>query len=242
MKSICLTIFVLFFCLFSGLRLRAQESPVFHRNFIGFTLSQVPFLDYRFSYERRFLPSHGIKLELGYKPAIRYFTDATIIDLGQNTTGWCYRNTASWYYLSLGYRYYFNEKKTAYLSSELFYKLMTADMIMYSWGLVNSDYSRNAFEVRSMHTNCLGLNLLVGKRMPIHVSDGFNMGLDIYGGFSVRTKFIHTVIYGHTEVNHYHDEGVGTVSIPVSDNPVITDSRLVQAMFQAGLIIFVSWK
>ena len=228
-----------FFLLFSTAS--AQDNPVHHRNFIGVSLTEIPCLDIRLSYEFRPAPSHGIKMELGYKPAFKYFTDATNVDLGQNATGWCYRNTANWYYFSLGYRYYFNKKKTAYLSPEVFYKLMTADMIVYSWGLVNSDYSRNAFEVRSMHTDCIGVNLLVGKRARIRFSEGFNMGVDMFTGVTLRFKDVSTRIYGHTEVGHYHDSGVGTVYIPVSDNPVIKDEHLIQPMVQAGVILYGSW-
>jgi hypothetical protein len=220
----------------------AQDEGTFHRNFIGATLTQLPFGDYRFSYERRIAPSHGFKVELGYKPAYKSFTDATNIDLGQDATGWCYRNTADWYYISLGYRNYFNKKKTFYLSPELFYKIMTADMIVYSWGMVNSDYSRNAFELRSMHTDCIGLNLLIGKRARIRFSKGFNMGLDIYSGLTLRTKMIHTTTYGHVEIGHYHDEGVGYVSIPVSDHPTISDTQITQVMLQFGIVLYASWK
>jgi len=220
----------------------AQETPVFHRNFIGATLTELPFIDFRLSYERRITPVHGVKIEIGYKPATRYFTDATIINLGQTPTGWCYRNTANWYYLSMGYRYYFNKKKTFYVSPELFYKLMTANMIMYSWGITNSSTSRNAFEVRSMHADVIGLNLLLGKKVPIKFSKGFHMGFDFYTGLSLRGKFIHTSTYGHVEISHYHDEGVGTVSIPVTDDPYLSYTITYQAMIQFGIVLFASWK
>jgi len=242
MKNIYLKITILLTCCLMVSSIVAQDTQIYHRNFIGANLLQLPFGDYRLSYERRLKPSHGFKLELGYKPATRYFTDATIINLGQKATGWCYRNTANWYYVSLGYRYYINKKKTVYLSPELFYKLMTANMIVYSWGIVNSETSCNAFELRSMHTDCIGLNLLVGKRATIKFCKGFHMGLDMFIGFSVRTKWIHTTNYGHVEIWHYHDEGVGTVSIPVSDNPDKINTQFVQGMFQLGVIMFFSWK
>ena len=227
-------------CLFVT-SVRSQNDTVFHRNFIGVTLTELPFVDFRVSYERRIAPSHGIKLEVGYKPAFKYFTDATNINLGQNATGWCYRNTANWYYASLGYRYYFNAKKTVYFSPEAFYKIMTADMIVYSWGISNNGL-RNAFELRSMFADCLGLNLLIGKKARIKFSEGFNMGVDIFTGITLRSKMIHTTTYGHVEVSHYHDESVNQVSIPVSEHPDQSDTQLVQIMLQFGVVLFLSWK
>jgi hypothetical protein len=219
-----------------------QDSTGYHRNFIGIALTQLPFVDFRLSYERRITPSHGIKIDIGYKPGYKYFTDATKIDLGDNATAWCYRNTANWYYVSLGYRYYFNKRKTFYLSPEIFYKLMTANMIIYSWGIENGDYSINAFELRTMHTDCMGLNMLIGKRARIRFSKGFNMGLDIFSGITARFKMINTTTYGHVEVGHYHDEGVGQVFIPASDNPDKSHDKLVQFMLQFGVVLFASWK
>jgi len=237
----CLIVTLVLVLSIMGLSLRAQDSLVFHRNFIGLTLTELPCTDFRLSYERRIRPAHGFKIELGYKPATRYFTDATNINLGQDATGWCYRSTASWYYASLGYRYYMNRKRNLYVSPEIFYKYMDAEMIMYSWGLVNSDYSRNAFEVRTMHCNMGGLNLLVGKRAPIRFSKGFHMGIDFFGGMTIRLKFLETWTYGHVEVSHYHDEGVGVISIPVSDTPDISNTSLFQFMVQGGIILFASW-
>ncbi|MFZ4522968.1 MAG: hypothetical protein ACOYNC_14760 [Bacteroidales bacterium] len=242
MKIIFPTTTLLLTCCLLVSSVSAQDSLDYHRNIIGANLTELPCLDYRLSYERRLTPSHGIKVEIGYKPATRYFTDATIINLGQDATGWCYRNTANWYYLSVGYRYYINKKKTSYLSPELFYKRMTANMILYSWGILNSESSLNAFEVRSMFTDCIGMNLLIGKRVRIKFCKGFHAGIDMYAGFTGRLKLINTTVYGHDEIWHYHDEGVGIVSIPVSDNPAKIYSPLVQGMVQAGLVLFFSWR
>lgn len=225
----------------TGMGLKAQDSLVFHKNFLGISLTEIPCVDFRFSYERRITPLHGIRIELGYKPAIRYFTDATNIDLGQNATGWCYRYTANWYYASLGYRYYLNRKRNLYVSPELFYKYMNADMIVYSWGLYHGSTLRNAFEVRSMNCSMGGLNLLVGKRAAVKFGKGFHMGIDFFGGLTMRLKFLDTWTYGHLENSHYHDEGVGVISIPVSDTPDISNTSLFQFMVQGGIILFASW-
>ncbi|MCX6251353.1 MAG: hypothetical protein NTX61_11450 [Bacteroidetes bacterium] len=241
MKKIYIKITALLICYLIVSSVIAQDERYYHRNFIGGNLSEIPFLDYRLSYEYRLTPSHGFKIEMGYKPATRYFTDATIINLGQKTTGWCYRNTANWYYISLGYRYYINKKKTVYISPELFYKLMTADKIVYSWGIINSETSLNAFDLRSMTTDCIGTNLLIGKRATIRFCKGFHMGFDFFTGLSIRAKLIHTTTYGHIEVSHYHDEGVGIVSIPESDNPDHGTTTFVQGMLQFGVIMFFSW-
>ena len=68
------------------------------------------------------------------------------------------------------------------------------------------------------------------------------MGLDMFTGISFRTKDIQTLTYGHVEVNHAHDEGVGRIAIPVSDHPEEDNSLIVQGMIQCGLIMFFSWK
>jgi len=220
----------------------AQETQVYHKNFIGFTLSELPFMDFRLSYERRISPTHGFKLELGYKPAYTSMTDATNIDLGQTPTAWCYRNTANWYYVSVGYRYYFNHRKTFYVSPELFYKGLSADHIIYSYGVVNSDWSENAYEIRTMHADIAGLNLLIGHRSRIRFSDSFNAGFDIYTGITLREKFIHTTIYGSTIVGHYHDSGVGIVAIPYYDTPDDTHTNSLMLFLQFGVVLFFSWK
>ena len=221
---------LLFLCTAAGWNVNAQDSLVFHRNFIGISLTEIPCLDFRISYERRITPVHGLKIELGYKPATRYFTDATNIDLGQNATGWCYRYAANWYSASIGYKYYLNRKRNIYASPELFYKYMTADMIMYSYGLSHGSTLRNAFEIRSMNCSMGGLNLLAGKRAAIRFSKGFSMGIDFFAGLTLRMKFLDTQTYGHVEKSRYHDEGVGVISIPVSDEPLISNTTLIQVM------------
>jgi hypothetical protein len=221
----------------------AQEKEIFDKNYAGLTITQLPFLDYRISYERRITPKRGIKMEIGYKPAFKYFTDATIINLGHNATGWAYRNTADWYYVSLGYRYYFNAKRTIYFSPEVFYKLMKADNIIYSYGGINhSEWFTNYFELRSMHTDCFGLNGLVGTSVMARSSKLFILHIDTFTGLSLRYKSSSTTIYGHTEVGHYYDSSVGTVYIPISDEPQKIEKRFVQLMLQFGMVLFISWK
>jgi hypothetical protein len=51
-----------------------------------------------------------------------------------------------------------------------------------------------------------------------------------------------TKVYGHLEVLHAHDSGVGSVSIPVSDNPIINNDNLYQCMVQFGIIFYGSWR
>jgi len=104
-----------------SLQSKPQDTLGFNRNFIGLTATELLFVDFRISYERKINPSTGIKLEIGYKPDLTNFTDATKIDLGHQPTAWCYRNTAHWYYIAVAYKYYFNRDKTLYLSPEFFY-------------------------------------------------------------------------------------------------------------------------
>jgi hypothetical protein len=221
----------------------AQEVASWHRNYLGITVSELPFVDFRLSYEYRLSETHSFKAEVGYKPATQTFTDATNINLGLDATGWCYRNTADWYYASLGYKYYFARKKRFYLSPEVFYKYMTTNgLMMFSWGIENGGELVNGFEVRSMTVNVAGFNLLIGKKIPINISKGFNLGLDIFTGFTGRLKIMQTKIYGHVEKTHEHDSGVGVISIPVSEDPTIDNRTYFQGMVQFGIILYGSWK
>ena len=131
----------------------SQEPKTIHKNYVGLSITELLFVDFRVSYERKINATHGIKFDVGYKPDFRYFTDATKINLGQEPTAWCYRNTATWYYISIGYRYYFNRKKTIYASPELFYKILQADQIVYTWGIGGGTMLTNQYEVRSMRTD-----------------------------------------------------------------------------------------
>ena len=221
----------------------AQEVVPWHRNYFGITISELPFIDIRASYEYRPSDTHSFKIELGYKPATRYFTDATNIDLGLDATGWCYRNTASWYYASLGYKYYFNDKRTFYISPEVFYKYMTTNgLIMFSWGLDNSDMLSNAYEIRSMSVNMAGFNFLIGKRIQVKISKGCSLGLDIFTGVTGRFKIMQTKTYGHVETTRYHDDNIGTIAIPISDDPSVENRDYFQGMVQFGIILYGAWK
>jgi hypothetical protein len=230
------------FVVYSQEAIHAEESQVFHKNFIGITLTELPFVDFRISYERRITPTHGIIFSSGYKLAFKGYTDATQVDLGQTPTAWCYRNTATWLYFAVGYRYYFNKNKTIYFSPELFYKYMWADTIVYTFGVgPNGNTLTNQYEVRSMETNLTGLNLLIGKKVRIRFSEGFNMGLDVYSGLTVRYKLINTTIFGSKTASRYHDEGVTTISIPISENPAIINENFFQFSVQFGINLFFSW-
>jgi len=242
MKSLSLHFTVLVFCCLMTFHSLAQDPPVVHRNFIGFTLTELPFLDFRLSYERRLTPIHALTFSVGFKPAYKSYADATQVNLGQNTTAWCYRNTANWLYFSAGYRFYFGRKKTVYTSGELFYKYMWANEIIYSFGLQNTETIRNQYELRSMSTNLAGLNLLIGKRVTIRFSNYIHMGLDIYAGLSLRCKFINTTIYSSYIATHYHDEGIGVVSLPLSENSNVTYQTMFQGSPQFGINLFFSWK
>lgn len=236
-----LLLFVLFLVVLAA---NAQETNNDHRNFLSVSLTQLIYLDFRASYERRISPSHGLKIEFSYKPVLSSFTDATIIDLGLNATGWCYRYTAEWYYISLGYRYYFNKKKTIYCSPEVFFKSMSANNIIYSYGVGSSGASNltNIYEAKSMKARLVGLNLLVGKRFRIKVSEGFHMGFDVFTGFSLRFKTIYTTIYGSVKVVHAHDSSPRPGAIPISENPLVESNDLIQASPQFGINLFFSWK
>jgi hypothetical protein len=221
----------------------AQETVSWHRNYMGITVSELPFLDFRLSYEYRFSEIHSLKIELGYKILTKYFTNATAIDLGLDGTGWCYRNTANWYYISLGYKYYFARKKTFYLSPEVFYKYMTTGgLMMYSWGIENDGDLINGFEIRSMTAHVAGFNMLIGKKIRFRSSKRFNMGFDIFTGITGRVKIMQTKIYGHLEAEHSHDSDAGTISIPVSDDPTINNDTMFQFMAQFGIIFYGAWR
>jgi hypothetical protein len=223
---------------------KAQKTNNDHRNFLSVSLTQLIYLDFRASYEKRISSSHGVKIEFSYKPVLSSYTDATIINFGLNATGWCYRYTAEWYYISLGYRYYFNKKKTIYCSPEIFFKTMSANNVIYSYGVGSSrtTYLTNIFEAKSMKAHVVGLNLLVGKRFRIKVSEGFHMGFDMFTGFSLRLKNIYTTIYGSVKVVRRHDSAPHPGAIPISENPLIESNNLVQASPQFGINLFFSWK
>jgi len=218
---------------------KSQEQQIDHKNFVGVGITELIFVDFRISYERRITPSHGIIVQLSYKPAFTEFTDATSISLGQDVTGWCYRNTARWYYGSIGYRYYFNTKKTIYLSPEVFYKNMSADKIIYSYG---NGGTANTYEVRSMNTDLIGMNLLIGKKIRFKFSKSFNMGLDIFTGLTIRYKNIFTTTYGSVTSQHGHDESPRPNPIPITDTPLEVTNNLGQVFVQFGIILFTSWK
>jgi hypothetical protein len=222
--------------------IRPQGTQVFHSDFIGFSLSELPFADFRLFYERKLNPSHGIIVTAGYKPAYKSFTDATQINLGQTSTSWCYRNTATWLYLAAGYRYYFNQNKTFYASPEIFYKYGWADKIVYTFGVGSGGNTlTNQYEIRSMTASIAGLNLLAGKKLRIKFSQGFHMGLDIYAGLTLRYKLLNTTIYGMETASRYHDETVNLISIPLSEDPDISKEDLFQFSGQFGINLFFSW-
>ena len=239
--------------LFCGLSLAAlsgqaqYELPpayyhLIHRNYIGISLTELAFTDFRISYERRLTHSHGYLISAGYKLPFRTFTDATQIDLGLKATGWCYRNTANWLYVSAGYKYYFNRKKTAYLSPELFYKNMWCDRVVYTFGVGNGGSTlTNQYEIRSMSANLAGINLLIGKKLLIEFSNTFNMGFDVYTGLTMRYKLINTTIYGTKTASRGHDESVHVISIPLSEDPELVRDNLFQFSVQFGINLFCSW-
>jgi hypothetical protein len=232
---------LLLLCLL-GVTAKSQESFIYHRNFVGVSLTELFFTDFRISYERRIDPSGGIKLEFSYRPYSKTFTDATNINLGQNATAWCYGKTARWYYGSIGYRYYHNPKKTSYLSAELFYKLLSADKIVYSYAISYGDSQKNTYEVRTMNTNIAGINLLAGKRISIKFSEGYNMGFDIFTGLTMRYKNINTLTYGRAKHSGPHDSLPGTILVPMTDNPLEDKTNLFQVCIQFGVVLFASWK
>jgi hypothetical protein len=223
------------------LPVQSQDKDNHHKNFLGIYLSELPFVDFRLSYERRITPSHGLKIDLGYKPAYRDFTDATNIDLGLSPTAWCYRNTAQWYYASIGYRYYVGHRKVIYFSPELFYKYMNADMVGFTYGVSRpSNTIRNAYQIRSMTASISGLNLLLGKKLRIQVSEDFNLGMDVFAGISLRYKKLSETIYGSTIAVYYHDESPPVV-VPFYEIPDKQDHSSFQLAPQFGIKIYASW-
>ena len=222
---------------------KSQDSININKNYIGISISELLFVDFRISYERRINLSNGLKFEVGYKPAFRHFTDATNIDLGHKPTAWCYRNTANWFYISIGYRYYFNRNKTIYFSPELFYKNLYADNVVYTWGIDKGGGSHltNQYETRSMSTSIFGTNLLIGKRFVFDKGNS-NFGFDMFCGFSLRSKKVNTTIFGSTTATYGHDSPPRIVTIPSYDKPIETIENIVQPSFQFGIILFGSWK
>ena len=241
MKKIYRNIFLISLLIMMANASRPQETMVHHKNFIGLTLTELPFVDFRFSYERRMTPVHGVKVELGYKPAFKSYTDATNIDLGLKPTAWCYRNTATWYYLGLGYRFYFGRKKIVYISPEFFYKHGSADMIAFTYGINNSSTITNDYSIRSMTANITGMNFLIGKKMRFRFSQGFNMGFDFYTGFTVRYRNVNETIFGSTIASYYHDESP-QISIPFYAIPKVSIENRIDCFIQFGIVFYGSWK
>jgi hypothetical protein len=221
---------------------KPQDSINIKSNYIGLSITELLFVDFRINYERRINLSNGLKFEIGYKPGFMHFTDATKIDFGQKPTAWCYRNTANWFYISLGYRYYFNHNKTIYFSPELFYKKLDADNIVYTWGInKGSSYLTNQYETRTMSATIFGTNLLIGKRFAFNRGNS-NFGFDMFCGLSLRSKKTNTTIFGRTTVTYEHDSPPSTVTIPSYDKPIEIVENIVQPSFQFGIILFGSWK
>jgi hypothetical protein len=121
---------------------------------------------------------------------------------------------------------------------------MSADNIIYSYGVGGSGSSTltNIFEAKSMKASVTGLNLLIGKRIRIKVSEEFHMGFDIFTGFSIRLKSIHTTTYGSVKVYQAHDSSPRPGAIPISENPLLENNNLLQASPQFGINLFFSWK
>lgn len=221
---------------------KSQDSINFHRNYIGLSVTELLFVDFRLNYERKINLTHAIKLEVGYKPAYRYFTDATNIDLGHRPTAWCYRNTATWYYISIGYKYYFNRKKTIYVSPELFYKTLQADKVVYTWGIGNGYNLNNQYDLRTMKASVIGANLLIGKKFRFINVDKYDLGFDIFCGFSLRSKIINSTVFGSTTASSSHDSPPRRVTIPLTDEPIETIDKFIQPSFQFGIILYGSLK
>jgi hypothetical protein len=239
MRSILKQILIIMVLFFSANEIKSQEPLKEHKNFLGFSLSELIFTDFRFSFERRITPSHGVIAQFAYKPNVAEFTDATSISLGDDVTAWCYRNTAKWYFGSLGYRYYFNRKKTIYLSPEIFYKKMSADRIIYSYG--NGDGTANTYQLRSMEAEMVGLNLLIGKKIRFKIDRDFHLGLDLFTGFTLRYKNIYTTTFGSTKASHDHDVNPSPFPIPISDTPLKESKKLGMIFLQFGVLLFCSW-
>lgn len=225
-----------------SLKSKPQDTLGFNRNFIGLTATELLFVDFRVSYERKINPSTGIKLEIGYKPDLTNFTDATKIDLGHQPTAWCYRNTVHWYYIAVAYKYYFNRDKTLYLSPEFFYKTLRADHVVFTWGIDEGGSSlTNQYETRDMKANMLGINLLVGKRFAFSQRN-LTYGFDVYAGFSLRSKRVITTVYGMTTATYGHDSPPRQVVIPSYDKPIETTDHFIQPSVQFGVILFGGWR
>lgn len=221
---------------------KSQDSINYKTNYIGLSITELLFVDFRISYERRINMSNGLKFEVGYKPNFTNFTDATKIDFGHKPTAWCYHNTANWLYVSIGYRYYFNHNKTIYFSPELFYKNLDADNIIYTWGINKGGSSlTNQYETRTMSASIYGINLLIGKHFEFDKGNS-SFGFDIFCGFSLRSKKVNTTIYGRTTATYGHDSPPRYVIIPSFDNPIEKIDSFLQPSFQFGIMIFGSWK
>jgi hypothetical protein len=240
MKKIYITTICVVCLIPMSKNLMAQKDFVYHKNFVGVTLTELVFTDIRINVEHRIQPEHGVKIDLGYKPAYKSYTDATNIDLGLKPTQWCYRNTAQWIYVGVGYRFYFGHKKLVYVSPELFYKSGSADEIAFTYGLVNSSTITNDYSIRSMRANITGMNFLIGKRMRIEYNDQVQLGFDMYLGVSMRYRNVHETIFGSTVASYYHDSSPN-IGIPFDIIPteVYTNSWDLSAQF--GIVFYGSW-
>ncbi len=243
MKKFIIIFGIIFiFCLNSN-KANSQDTVKFNKNYIGISVSQLLFNDYHLFYERKISFNNAFKIELGYKPQIAQITNKEqIFPYNPINAAWCYGGTAKSYYFLIGYRYFFNKNQLFYLSPELFYKRLEANKIVYIFGLNNNNTNTTTFDIRSMQSDILGVNLLIGKKINITKNEKSNLGLNIFTGFSIRYKKLQTSIYGRTRIMHYFDESIDYSSITVSDTPYKTNDVYFQFSLQLGIEMYFSFK
>jgi len=112
--------------------------------------------------------------------------------------------------------------------------------VVYSYG--DGSGERNTYELRSMKADVMGMNFIIGKKIRIMFSDGFNMGFDVFTGLTFRYKTILTTTYGSVSSYHAHDESPRPGPIPITDSPFEEKTNLPQFSFQFGIILFASWR
>jgi hypothetical protein len=230
-----LWIILAFFLVVSG---RPQGVPVYKKNSAGILLSELPFLDIRLNYEHRLALQHGVRLELGYKPAWKRVKEFSDFEVPEKMTGLRYGACASWFYISGGYRFYFGLDKSNFISAELFYKYIWAEKIIY---IDAPSSSYRTHDQRSLSTNMTGLNLLVGKRVELTLKEKTSAGLEFFGGIGGRLKYQEVTIYGEAISYSGWDSPPDAIAIPLTGTPEITRDTYLQPSLLLGISFYFNW-
>lgn len=228
--------FILIFFLLS-LSLTAQKENIFHRNLIGLNITELPFVDFRFSYERRLSVKNAIKVEAGFKPSWKLVRDMQQFEPSESATAWLYGNTAQWYFLGTGYKFFFGKSKRAFLSADLFYKLIHSGKIVY---IVSHSSSSINYSVRQVNANVFSFSLCLGKRVELESEENTTIGFDFFAGIGFRYKYVRETVYGRA-ISTSGFDSPHTIAIPLSGPSIDYLNRYLQPSILFGVVFFIGW-